>query len=176
MCLVAFPAQGEHAAPLLILTGRLTRLLEFCDRFRGWFCSRWPPLTWLFSWRGICCKYLQVWKLCLDIFVSPSSVCLNYLEIILPSSVCLKSFGIARILFSCEMARLEFAMRVIFDFWLGSKFPFLFPFYHILSLVFVSCGRHAVSFLVLFGLIRFVGTWSFLRGPWCQVFVFFRFN
>ena len=31
MCLVAFPAIGDHAAPLPILTGWLTHLLEFCD-------------------------------------------------------------------------------------------------------------------------------------------------
>ena len=36
----------------------------------------------LFSWRGIFCEYIQVWKSCLDIFVSPSLVCLNYLKMI----------------------------------------------------------------------------------------------
>ena len=35
MWLVAFPARGDHAAPLLILTGWLIHLLEFCDRFHG---------------------------------------------------------------------------------------------------------------------------------------------
>ena len=60
--------QGDHADPLPILTGWLTRLLLFCDRFRGWFYSRWPPHILLFSWRGICCEYLQVWKSFLDFF------------------------------------------------------------------------------------------------------------
>ena len=35
MWLVAFPDQGDHDSPLPILTGRLMRLLEFCDGFRG---------------------------------------------------------------------------------------------------------------------------------------------
>ena len=38
--LVAFPAQGDHATPLPIMTGWLTRLLEFCNVFCGRFCSR----------------------------------------------------------------------------------------------------------------------------------------
>ena len=37
--LVAFPDRGDHAVPLPILTGWLTRSLEFCDGFRGWFFS-----------------------------------------------------------------------------------------------------------------------------------------
>ena len=36
--------------------------------------------------------------------------------------------GILRILFSCVLARLEFAMLVIIFFRLGLKFPRLFPF------------------------------------------------
>ena len=36
--------------------------------------------------------------------------------------------GIVRILFSCVLARLEFAVLVIFIFRLGSKLPCLFPF------------------------------------------------
>ena len=44
--LVAFPARGDHAVPLPILTGWLMHLLEFCDGFRGCFFSRWPPHIW----------------------------------------------------------------------------------------------------------------------------------
>ena len=35
MWLVALPAQGDYASPLPIMTGWLTRFLEFCDGFRG---------------------------------------------------------------------------------------------------------------------------------------------
>ena len=35
MCLFSFPARGDHAVPLPILTVWLTRLLVFCDGFRG---------------------------------------------------------------------------------------------------------------------------------------------
>ena len=82
MWLVALPDLGDHAFPFPIMIGWLTHLFEFCDGFRGWFCSRRSPHIWLFSWRGICCEYLQVWKSCLDISVSPNLVCLNYLEMI----------------------------------------------------------------------------------------------
>ena len=41
---------------------------------------------------------------------SSISVCLNYLESISPSLVCLNFSGIFIILFSCELARLEFAV------------------------------------------------------------------
>ena len=189
MWLVALPARGDHYSPLPILTGWLTCLFLFCDGFHGIFCNRWPPLYFLFYSRGICYEYLQVCKSFLDIFVSPSSVflnyyyflspslaCLNYLEMISPSSVCLNSYGIIRILFSCELDRLEFAMQVIFVFRLGLKLPCLFPFLFYFSWIlclFVSCGPCAVSFLVLFGLIQFVGTWSFLWGHWCQMLVLF---
>ena len=39
MWIFAFPARGEHSVPLPILTGFLMRFLEFCDGFRGLFCS-----------------------------------------------------------------------------------------------------------------------------------------
>ena len=122
-------------------------------------------------------------------FFSPSSVLLNYLEMISPSSVWLNSSGIVRILLSCGLARLKFAVLVIFDFRLGWKFPCLFPFlfcfivhfcfsrtpYRFFS-CFLSRGRLSVYFPVLYGLIRFNVTWSFLRGPWCWMFVSFRFK
>ena len=135
MWLVAFPAQGDHAPPLPIMSRWLTHLRVFCDGFCGWFCSRWPLHILLFSWRVICCQYLQVWKSLLDIFVSPSLACLNYIEMISPSSVCLNISEIARILFSCELARLKFAVLVIFVFRIGSKFLclFLFLFYSLVD-------------------------------------------
>ena len=140
MWLVVLPSQGDHASPLPIMTGWLTRLLVFCDGFREWFCSRWPPHILLFSWRGIWREYLQVWKSFLVILVSPILVCLNFLESISPSSVCLNVSAITRILFSCVLARLEFSVLVIFGFRLGSKLPCLFPFF--------CCGSCAFSFLV----------------------------
>ena len=171
--LVALLARGDHTVPLPILTGWLMHLLEFCDWFRGWFCSRWPPHIWLFFWRGICCKYLQVWNSCLDLFISPNLVCLNYLNMIVDFTelVCLISSGIVRILLSCELAWIEFSLIVLFDFRLGSKLPCLFPFlfcflfifrffrtlFHFFS-SFHSRERLLVSFLVLYCL-------SFLRTP-----------
>ena len=107
----------------------------------------------------------------MDIFVSPSLVCLNYLEMISPSLVCLNSSWIVRILLSCELARLEFSVLVIFDFRLGSKLPCLFPFlfYFLVRFrflrtpcrffsSFLSRGRLSVSFLVLYCLFRFLRT------------------
>ena len=57
-------------------------------------------------------------------------MCLKYKIrlLISPSSVCLISSGIVRILLSCELAWLELALLIIFDFRLGSKLPCLFPF------------------------------------------------
>ena len=110
MWMVALLAQGGHAVPLSILTGELTHLLVFFDGFRGWFYSRWLPHILLFSWRGICCECLQVYNSFFVIFVFPSLVCLNYLESISLSSVCLNFSGIARILFSCILTRIKFAV------------------------------------------------------------------
>ena len=62
MWLVELPSQGDHAVLRLNLTGWLTLLLELCDEFRRWFFSWWPPHIFLLYWRGICCKYIQVWK------------------------------------------------------------------------------------------------------------------
>ena len=68
-------------------------------------------------------------------------MCLDFLEMISPSSVCLNSSGIVRILFSRELARLEFAVRIIFVFRLGSKLPCLFPFLFYFLVPFFSRGR-----------------------------------
>ena len=143
MWLVALPSQVDYAVPLPILTGWLTCLLVFCDGFTGWFCSRWTPHILLFSWSGICCKYLQVWKSLLVIMVSPSLVCLNFLESISPSLVCLNFSGIVRILFSCVLAWLEFSVLIIIVFILGLKFPYLVSIY-----ILFSCGSCAFYFLV----------------------------
>ena len=48
MLMFALPSWGYHAVLRLILTGSLTRLLEYCDGFCGWFCSWWPPHILLF--------------------------------------------------------------------------------------------------------------------------------
>ena len=69
------------------------------------------------------------------------------------------SSGIVRVLLSCELAWLEFALLVIFDFRLGSKLPCLFPFLFYFLIPFrIFCGLRAVSFLVLFlaGAVRFL--------------------
>ena len=113
MWLVALPAQGDHAAPLLILNWWFTRLLVFCNESRGWFFSRRPPHILLFSWGVIWCEYLLVWKPFLVVLVSTSSVCLNFLEYISPCSVCLTFSGIVRIFFSCVLDWLKFALLVI---------------------------------------------------------------
>ena len=105
--------------------------------------------------------------------ISPSLVCLNYLEIVVDFTKFggLDLSGIVRILLSCELAWLKFAVLVIFDFRLVSKLTCLFLFLLYIFVrfrfsqtpcglfyCFVYHGSRAVSFLVLFGLIRFVGT------------------
>ena len=129
-------------------------LLEFCDEFCGRFCSRWPPHIWLFSWRGICCKYLQVRKSCLDIFVSPHSVCLSYLKMI----VYFTELGVLDFFWDGHnspflwivLAQICRACYKIFR--LGLKLPSLFPFLFYFSWIpclSFSCWTRAVSFLVL---------------------------
>ena len=123
---------ASHRGPCFphpILTGWLTCLLEFYDGFRGYFCSWWPLHILLFSWRGIFCEYIQVWKSllvfwfhqvwCTWIFLeyfSPSLMCLIFLEWLELCSwvtygiglnfLCLLNF------FSCVLAWLEFAVLV----------------------------------------------------------------
>ena len=96
----------------------------------------------------------------LGFFVSPSSVCLNYLD------DDFTEFGVLELFWdrqNCELARLEFAVLVIFVFRLGSKLPCLFPFlFHFLVRFrfsrtpcrffssFLSRGRRAVSILLFF--------------------------
>ena len=96
----------------------------------------------------------------MDIVFSPSFVCLNYLESISPSSVCLNFSGIAIILFSCVLAWLKFAVIVTFVFRPGLKLPCLsqFLFSFLVDTVPFRSSRRAISFLVLFGVLRFVGT------------------
>ena len=84
---------------------------------------RFGSHSWIFLLHQVGCT-----RISLISFVKPIPVCVYYLEMISPSSVCLNSSGIVRILFSCELAWLEFAVLVIFVFRLGSKLPCLFPF------------------------------------------------
>ena len=86
----------------------------------------------------------------MDIFVSPSLVCLNYLEMISQSSVCLNSSGVVRILFSCKLAWLEFSVLVVFNFRLGPKFQclFLFLFYSLVRFRFSRTPCRFFSCLV----------------------------
>ena len=79
--------------------------------------------SWIFLFHWVWCAWIIF-----VIFVSPSLACLNYLEMIELSLVCLNSSGIVIILLYSELARLEFAVLVIFVFRLVSKLPCLFPF------------------------------------------------
>ena len=78
-------------------------------------------------------------------------------------SMGLISYGIVRIILSCELAWLELALLVIFDIRLVSKLPCLFPFlFYFLMLFrflrtpccffssFLSRGRRGVSYLLIF--------------------------
>ena len=132
--------------------------------FSGRFCSRWPPHILLFSWRVICCKYLQVWKSFLDLFVSPSLVCLNY-----PCYFCFTKFGVLGLsrddftkfgvlefFWNCQnhlfswIVSAQISVLVIFVFRLGSKLPCLFPFlfYFIVPFCFLWSPCHLFSYFV----------------------------
>ena len=105
---------------------------------------RFGSHAWIFLFRQVWCAWIIYRRL----LISTRSVCLN-------------SSGIVRLLLSCELARLEFSVLVILDFWLGSKLPCLFPclFYFLVRFRFLrtpccffSCfvSRGRVSFLLLF--------------------------
>ena len=110
------------------------------------------PLTFGYFLKGEFFKYLQVWNSFLVIFVSPSLVCLNFLEWISLILVCLNYSGIFRIFFACVLAGLEFAVLVYF---LKTRLEVSVPVY---VFIFFYRGSRAVSYLVLFVLFRFVGT------------------
>ena len=95
----------------------------------------------------------------MDIFVSLSLVSLNLFRVDFTQFGVLDFSGFVIILFSCELARLEFAVLILFAFRLGLKltclFPFLF-FFLIDPLPFHFLGtpcRFFYSF-VLFNLVR----------------------
>ena len=110
--------------------------LTFCYFLEGEFAVnifRFGSHSWIFLFHWVQCAWII-----LVIFVSPSLAWLNYLEIISPISVWLNSSRIVRILFSCELDWLEFAVfkkkkR------LGPKLPYLFQFlfYFIVSFCFL---------------------------------------
>ena len=100
--------------------------LTFFYFLEGGFAAnifRFGSHSGIFLFRRFWCAWIT-----LVFFVSLSLACLNFLEMISPSLLCLNSSGIVRILFSCELARFKFAVLVIFVFRLGSKLPCLFPF------------------------------------------------
>ena len=66
-----------------------------------------------------CFAEFGVLELSLLFFVLTISAFLNCLEMISPRSVCLNYSRIIEILFSCELARIEFAVLVTFVFRLG---------------------------------------------------------
>ena len=151
--LVSLPDQRDHAIPLPIMTGWLTRLLELCDGLCGWFCGRWPPSHLVIFLKGNLLRISSGLEVMLDFF-------------------CFTEFGVLELskddcwfhLLRCAwflLGSLEFSFLVN---WLGSNLPCLlflifdlarscrscFRFYSIFSCVFVSCGRRAVSFLIFF--------------------------
>ena len=85
------------------------------------------------------------------ILVSPSLVCLNFLESFSLSSVRLNFYGIVIIVFSCVWTWLEFAVPVDRIFRLRSKLPCLFPFLFYFLVDFVRFFLvDPVTFLLLF--------------------------
>ena len=123
--------------------------LTFCYYLEGEFAAnifRFESHSWIFLFQRVRCAWIT-----LNIFVSPSLACLNYLEMISPSLVCLNSSGIVRIFFSCELDRLEFAVLFIFVFRLSSKLPCLFLFF-LFSRSFLFLAD-ALPFLFLFCLV-----------------------
>ena len=52
MWLVAFTSRVDHVSPRPIITEWFMRLLEFCNRFRGLFCSQYTPHSVYFLERG----------------------------------------------------------------------------------------------------------------------------
>ena len=105
------------------------------------------PLNIISSWRGICCKYLQVCNSFWVVLVSPSLVCLNFLLLISPSSVCLNFSGIIRLLFLVYWVVSNLLWLLVFK-RLGSKLPYLFPFLFYFLV-------YPVSFLFLFYLFYY---------------------
>ena len=86
--------------------------LTFCYFLERGFAAnvfRFGSHSWIFL-------FLQVWCfwIVLVVFVSQISARLDYLEMISLSLVCLNFSGIVRVLFSPELARLEFAMLIFF--------------------------------------------------------------
>ena len=92
--------------------------IDFAD-----YCVVNDPLTF---WIFLFCLVRCVWIIFV-VIVSPSLMCLNYLEIIPPILVCLNFSRIVIILFSFIFARLEFSVLVIFVLRFGSKLPCQFP-------------------------------------------------
>ena len=62
MCLAEFSSQGDHVVLHLVLIALWERWLGSCNGFHRWSCIWWTPHILWFSWRGICYKYLWVWK------------------------------------------------------------------------------------------------------------------
>ena len=109
------------------------------------------------------CWFHQVWCALFLLGLSEFSFLVNCLGLNLP---CLLFF----ILDSARSCRVCFRFYSIFSFvfvsW-GRRAVFSF---------FLSCGRLSISFLVLYYLLQFDGTWSFLWGPMCRIFTSFRFK
>ena len=129
--------------------------------------------------RGVFCEYLQVWNSFLVILVSPRLACLNFLELFLPRFGVFEFPGIVRIVFSCYGIGLNMLCLLILFLdpaqTCRACFRFCFVLLWILCLSFYHWSR-AVSFIVLFLLFWFVGTWLLFQGPWRCIFVFLGFR
>ena len=127
-------------------------------------------------------EYLQVWNSFLEIFVSLSLVCLNY-----PFYFCFAKFGVLKLsrddftkfsvlelFWNCQnplflwigSARISRSCYFCFQTWLEGAVNVSVCI--LFSSSFSFLADPVPFFLVLFGIIRFVGTSSFLQGPWCR--------
>ena len=173
MFLVALSSWGDHAVHIPILTGWLTHLLVFCDEFRGCFCSQRRPHILLFSWGGICCEYLQVWKSLLVIFVWPTLVS-RFHRVWCARFFCNSQNPLFLSIGSVQICRV---CNFYFQTWLIVTVPisvfilFYFLLYPVTFIFLLTPCRFPPLFL--FGLFWSVGTWILLRRPWfCFYFIF----
>ena len=164
MWLVAFPSWVDHAIPLSVLTGWLTHFLVFCDGICGLFFSRWPPHIFK---KGDLLRISSGLEVILGYFVFTEFGLIEFSIIGFTQFGVLEFSGIFGIFFSCLLAWLEFSVLVFLDLARRCRACFRFILFY--------RGSRSISFLVLFGLFRFVSTWLLLRGPWCRMF-FFRFK
>ena len=168
ICLASLPALGDYSVIHLLPIGYLTHLLLFCNVFNGLSCNWRPSHILLFSWKGICCEYLQIWKSLLFL-VSLSLVCFDFNELVWLSHVgnwlefgVLVRFDFSNFVWLVRVGdRLEFAVLVLF-FGLSRRGLDLICCACFICSFFFDLLR-AFSFLVGFEFILFVRTWVLLE-------------